>query len=89
MTKQQKVFLGIGVVAVAAIALFAFRPKASAPLAQNNGGGGATPLPGNCPAGQKPCPNNPKICVDPMVQYIVDPCADFGIKGMSLNSTDV
>jgi hypothetical protein len=76
MTKQQKMFLGIGLIAVAAIALLAFKPKTTPAVVSNQGGGQDDQ--NACPAGEKPCANNPKRCVDPNVNYIVDPCT-FGV----------
>jgi hypothetical protein len=76
MTKQQKMFLGIGLITVAAIALLAFKPKTTPAVVSNQGGGQDDQ--NACPAGEKPCANNPTKCYNPNLNYIVDPCT-FGV----------
>ena len=45
------------------------------------GGGGVVVATNKCPAGQVSCFNNPSICFDPNVMYIIDPCTSFIDKG--------
>ena len=75
MTKQQKMFLGIGLIAVAAIALLAFKPKTTPAVVSNQGGQDDQ---SGCLSPAKPCANNPKKCYNPNLNYIVDPCT-FGV----------
>jgi len=73
MTKQQKVFLGIGLIAVGAIAILAFTKKSSVVTTSQGGQDEQN----TCPSGEKPCENNPKICFNPNANYIVDPCGKY------------
>jgi len=69
-------FLGIGLIAVAAIALLAFKPKTTPAVVSNQGGGQDDQ--NACPAGEKPCAKNSQKCYNPNLNYIVDPCT-FGV----------
>lgn len=43
-----------------------------------NGGGQAGPQPSKCKAPEVPCVNNPDLCFDPNINYLVDPCSSGG-----------
>lgn len=72
MTKQQKMWLGVGALAVVAVALFAFKKKKPAAPAGKQEDVVTTPECEN-PA-EVMCKNSNK-CYDPNANYLVDPCA--------------
>lgn len=73
MTKQQKMWLGVGVLALAAVAYFATKKKAQATTPQEGSGGSETTQT-ICPQGEVKCASSDK-CYDPNANYLVDPCA--------------
>jgi hypothetical protein len=72
MNKRTKIWIGVGVGALALYLLF--RPKLSMGGVLTNplGTGGNTTMP--CPAGEVKCEKSEK-CYNPALNYLKDPCA--------------
>ena len=75
MTKEAKVFIGLGLAAVAAYLLL--KPKVSSEIKalmdddKTENGLYALSV---CKENEVPCPSNPKKCYNPKLDYFADPC---------------
>jgi hypothetical protein len=91
MTKNTKTLLVVGAVAVVGYLIWKQRLSASTTVtaststgfAGNVGprnyfvnAGGRTETATTCRSGEVLCPNNPRKCYDPRVNYVVDPCSN-------------
>ena len=72
MNKRTKIWIGVGVGALALYLLF--RPKLSMGGVLTNPFPNNQPQSGGCPDGEMKCANSDK-CYNPTLNYIKDPCA--------------